>query len=305
MRKPIFLSLFGLLTIILAACAAPEAPTTGPVAAEFITDLGGREVTIMVENEYPPFNSLDLDTDEGVGWDYDTWREICSRLNCVPVFTEAAWPPFEMMAAGELDVAADGITIKLGRSQIIDYSDPYIEYGMVMMMRTDNVFETEEEFAASDARIASQAGTTNEAAALALVGEGRVDNFVEWPIAVEALLVGDADGVAIDDVAAVAYINEVQSRINVSGHFSIQKIENDFSGGCGFDISWADGGAGVDDHQRKPLLAKLDCHPFRLILGAFIIVTEGGGIERRFLVCRVAILQKPDTADGTGIDRFG
>ncbi len=207
MRKFIYLGLFGLLAVVLAACAAPEGPT-GPVEVEFITDLGGREVTIMVENEYPPFNSLDLDTDEGVGWDYDTWREICSRLNCVPIFTEAAWPPFEMMAAGELDVAADGITIKLGRSQIIDYSDPYIEYGMVMMMRTDNVFETAEEFAGSDARIASQAGTTNEAAALALVGEGRVDNYGEWPITVEALLAGDADGVAIDDVAAVAYINE-------------------------------------------------------------------------------------------------
>jgi polar amino acid transport system substrate-binding protein len=207
MRKPIFLSLFGLLAVILAACAAPEAPT-GPVAIEFITDLGGREVTIMVENEYPPFNSLDPDTDEGVGWDYDTWREICSRLNCVPVFTEAAWPPFEMMAAGELDVAADGITIKLGRSQIIDYSDPYIEYGMVMMMRTDNVFETAEDFAAADTRVASQAGTTNEAAALALVGEDRVDNYGEWPIAVEAVLTGDADGIAIDDVAAVDYIRQ-------------------------------------------------------------------------------------------------
>ena len=53
-----------------------------------------------------------------------------------------------------------------------------------------------------------QPGFTNEAAALALVGEGRVDNYGEWPIAVEALLAGDADGVAIDDVAAVAYIQE-------------------------------------------------------------------------------------------------
>ncbi len=205
MRKPIILSLFGLLAVVLAACAAPEAPA-GPDPGEFITDLGGREVTIMVENEYPPFNSLDPDTDEGVGWDYDTWREICRRLNCVPVFTEAAWPPFEMMAAGELDVAADGITLKLGRSMIIDYSDPYIEYGMVMMMRTDNVFETAEDFAAADTRVASQAGTTNESAALALVGEDRVDNYGEWPIAVEAVLTGDADGIAIDDVAAVDYI---------------------------------------------------------------------------------------------------
>jgi polar amino acid transport system substrate-binding protein len=41
-----------------------------------------------------------------------------------------------------------------------------------------------------------------------LVGEGRVDNYDEWPLVVEALVAGDSDGVAIDAVAAVAYINE-------------------------------------------------------------------------------------------------
>lgn len=203
--KLFFITVMLLSALGLAACAGAPAAA---LVTEFGTDLGGREVTIMVENEYPPFNSLDPDTDEGIGWDYDVWREICIRLNCVPVFTEASWPPFEMMAAGEIDVAADGITLKMGRSMIVDFSDPYIEYGMVMMMRTDNVYDTAEDFEASDARIASQAGTTNEATALALVGEGRVDNYGEWPITVEALLSGDADGVAIDDVAAVAYINE-------------------------------------------------------------------------------------------------
>ncbi|MCH7588321.1 MAG: amino acid ABC transporter substrate-binding protein [Chloroflexi bacterium] len=220
MKRAAYITLFMLFSLVLAACATPADEPAAADVGIFITDLGGRDVTIMVENEYPPFNSLDVDTDEGIGWDYDTWNEICSRLNCNPVFTEAAWPPFEMMAAGELDVAADGITLKLGRSMIIDYSDPYIEYGMVMMMRTDKVFETNEDFENSDARIASQAGTTNEAAALALVGEGRVDNYGEWPIAVEALLAGDADGVAIDDVAAVAWIQENPGELMTGFHLT-------------------------------------------------------------------------------------
>jgi polar amino acid transport system substrate-binding protein len=208
MRRAAFLSLFVLFSLALAACGGGAVEEAVAVSNEPILDLGGREVTIMVENAYPPFNFID-DAGEGAGWDYDVWREICERRNCEPVFVEAAWPPFEMMAAGEIDVAADGITIKMGRSMVVDYSDPYIEYGMVMLMRKDNFYETGEDFAAdSEARIASQAGTTNESAALALVGEGRVDNYGEWPIAVEALLSGDADGVAIDEVAAVAYIQE-------------------------------------------------------------------------------------------------
>lgn len=210
MKRTVIISLFILFSLGIAACTtATETPAEGPVSIEPITDLGGREITVGVENEYPPFNNLNIDTAEGEGWDYDTFREICKRLNCVPIFTEIAWPPFEMMEAGELDVIGDGITLKMGRSMVVDFSDPYIEYGMVMMMRTDTVFETAEDFAAaSDARIASQAGTTNEAAALGLVGEGRVDNYGEWPLAVEALLAGDADGVAIDDVAAVDWIKQ-------------------------------------------------------------------------------------------------
>jgi polar amino acid transport system substrate-binding protein len=207
MKRAVLFNLLVLFSLILTACAtATEAPAD--VATEFITDLGGREVTVGVENAYPPFNSLDTQTDEGVGWDYDVWREICDRLNCVPVFTEIPWPPFEMLAAGEVDVAADGITLKMDRSMVVDYSDPYIEYGMIMLMRTDNFFESADDFKNSDARVGSQAGTTNEGAALALVGEGRVDNYGEFPLAVEALLAGDADGVALDDVAAVAYIQE-------------------------------------------------------------------------------------------------
>jgi polar amino acid transport system substrate-binding protein len=220
MSKHKFL-MFGLITaaLLMAACGGGVAEEEAAAPTDPL-DLGGREVSIMVENEYPPFNVIDIDTNEGVGWDYDVWREICRRLNCEAVFVEAAWPPFEMMAAGELDVAADGITIKLGRSMIIDYSDPYIEYGMVMMMRTDNVYETAEDFKNSDARVSSQAGTTNEAAALALVGEDRVDNYGEWPIAVEAVLSGDADGIAIDDVAAVAYITENPGELMAGFHLT-------------------------------------------------------------------------------------
>lgn len=209
MKRAAYITLLILFSLAVAACTATDADEpAGPVAIEFITDLGGIEVTVGVENEYPPFNILNADTGVGEGWDYDVFRALCEKLNCVPIFTEIAWPPFEMMGAGELDVVGDGITLKMGRAMIVDFSDPYIEYGMVMMMRTDNVYETPEDFAASDARVASQAGTTNEASALELVGEGRVDNYGEWPIAIEALVAGDADGVAIDAVAAAPYIQE-------------------------------------------------------------------------------------------------
>lgn len=208
MKRLTALALLVLSSLVLAACTTGE-QATGGAAQEFITDLGGREVTIWVENAYPPFNFIDEATNEGAGWDYDVWREICTRLHCVPVFVEAAWPPFEMMVSGEVDVAADGITFTYPRSLVVDFSDPYIEYGQTMLMRTDSPWTTEEEFVAdASAVIGSQAGTSNEAAALELVGEARVKDFSEFPIAVEALLAGDVAGVALDEVAAVEYIKQ-------------------------------------------------------------------------------------------------
>ncbi len=62
-------------------------------------------MTVAVENAYQPFNFRDEATGEGAGWDYDTVREICKRINCTPEFKEAAWDGiFAAMAAGEYDM---------------------------------------------------------------------------------------------------------------------------------------------------------------------------------------------------------
>lgn len=57
--------------------------------ADHLPDLGGREISIAIENEYPPFNNISSDG-VGEGWDYDALRVLCERLNCVPKFTKKA-----------------------------------------------------------------------------------------------------------------------------------------------------------------------------------------------------------------------
>ena len=208
--------------ILLASCApacpeCPECPPTGPV-----TDLGGREVHIAVENAYPPFNVIDEETGEAVGWDYDVGRAICEKLNCTPVFVESAWEGlFEAMAAAEYDVAFDGITLTLARSLKVDYGDPYIEYGQVMLVRADDdrpELADEESLVASDLTIGTQIGTTNEITALKLVGEERVMSFEQYDMPVVALMAGDVDTVIIDEVAAIGFMgaNPGQMRIAFS-----------------------------------------------------------------------------------------
>jgi len=184
---------------------APECPPVGPT-----TDLGGREVRFATENLYPPFNLIN-EAGEAVGWDYDAGRRICELLNCEAVFVETAWEGlFEAMAAGENDVACDGITITLARSMKIDYSDPYVEYGQVIMILEDDdrpEVADEESFVASDLNIATQIGTTNEITAMKLVGEDRIVSFDTYDMPFVALAAGDVDSVIIDEVAAIGWIS--------------------------------------------------------------------------------------------------
>ena len=185
-----------------------------------LPDLGGREVIVAVENAYPPFNYISEETGQPEGWDYDAWAEICARVNCVPVMEEWAWDGiFEAAASGEFDVAADGITITPERAQVIAFSDPYIDYGQSLLtIASEDRFADAEEFAANpDLRVAVQQGTTNELAAVNLVGEDRVDSYEDFGVAVQALLSGDADAVVIDNVAGIGFINNNPGQLRFVG----------------------------------------------------------------------------------------
>lgn len=191
-------------------------PENEPVA---LPDLEGLEVVVAVENAYPPFNLIG-DEGTGVGWDYDTWAEICVRLNCVPIMDEWAWDGiFEAAAAGEYDVAADGITYTEERAQVVAFSDPYMEAGQYLLAVAgeERYTDTESFVANEDLMVAVQQGTTNELAAIELVGESRVNSYEDFGVAVQALLSGDADTVVIDNVAGIGFINQNPGELQFVG----------------------------------------------------------------------------------------
>ena len=202
-------------SLMLSGCGDGTVP--GPAEEVSVTDLGGATIRIAVDNAYPPFSYLDTDGTP-IGFDYDVWNEMCERLNCTPEYVEAAWDGlFEAMAVGEYDASVNGITLTLARSLVVDYSDPYVEYGQVILVRSDDDrFPDEEAWVASDVTVGTQLGTTNEAAAVKLVGEERVLSFEEYDMPVVALLAGDTDSVIIDEVAAVGFMGEHPGEMQIA-----------------------------------------------------------------------------------------
>ncbi len=171
-------------------------------------DIEGRTITVGVENAYPPYNFIDEATGEGAGFDYDIWREICSRLGCTAEFVEAGWPAvIEETGQGVYDTAADGISITDERKEVVAFSDPYMTIIQRFMVRTDeDRFSSADDFIAGDYRLGTQVGTTNYELGVDLVGEDRIDAFDQFGVAVQALIAGDVDAVIIDDTAGQGYV---------------------------------------------------------------------------------------------------
>ena len=182
-------------------------PIATIVADGHLPDLGGRTITVAVENAYMPFNVIDEETGEAVGWDYDTLGAICGLLNCVPEYVETSWEGMIVAVSnGEYDMAADGITITEERAEIVDYSTGYINLSQRMMVRVgEDRFVDADDFVAGDFIIGVQVATTNFEAASKLVGEERIVAYGEFGFAVQALISGDVDAVVIDDVAGQGY----------------------------------------------------------------------------------------------------
>lgn len=170
-------------------------------------DFEGQTIRVAVENAYLPFNFINEETGEGEGFDYDIWREICSRLGCTAEFVEAGWPAvIQETADGQYDTAADGISITDERKEVVDFSIPYMTVEQKYMVRTDeDRFTSAAEFEAGDYRLGTQVGTTNYELGVELVGEDRIDAFEQFGVAVQALIAGDVDAVIIDDVAGQGY----------------------------------------------------------------------------------------------------
>ena len=209
-------ALIAALALVVAACGDDSGGGgSGDTTADGFPDLGGQNVTVGVENLYLPFNYIPLGETEGEGWDYDAWTEICKLLNCEAEFVEAGWPAvIDQVAQGDLDTAADGISITDERKEIVDYSDAYMVVQQKFVMQAgDDRYTSAQDVIDSDAIVGTQVGTTNYELAESLVGADRIDAFDQFPLAIQALIAGDVDVVMIDDAAGLGYIGANADKI--------------------------------------------------------------------------------------------
>lgn len=206
------------------ALSAGLAGFASGVLADALPDLGGKEITVVTENAYPPLQFLDKDG-KAVGWEYDAMAELAKRLNFKVKYETISWDAMiPAVAEGQYDLGMEGITINDERKAKVDFSEPYMRSQSVMMVRGDETrFADAKSFAADDKLlIGAQAGTTPFYTAVYEVLDGNEQNpriklFETFGTSVEALKTGDVDMVLTDQTAGEGYVAASAGKLKLVG----------------------------------------------------------------------------------------
>lgn len=195
-----------------------------PVLAQDLPDLGGKDITIVTENAYPPLQFLDKGG-QAIGWEYDMVAELAKRLNVKVTYATISWDAMiPAVSEGQFDAGMTGITITDERKATVDFSDPYMRSESIMMVRGDEArFTDAASFAAgAELLIGAQPGTTPFYTAVYSVLDGdeanpRIKLFETFGATVEALKAGDVDTVLTDMTAGKGYVDGSNGGLKLVG----------------------------------------------------------------------------------------
>ena len=117
-------------------------------------------IKMITEATFPPYEFLR--GQEIVGIDVEICRAVAQKLgknfSCDTVDFDSVIPA---VISGKAHLAAAGITVTEDRKKNVDFSDPYVKTGIVVIYKKDNPFTDKAQL--KGRRIGVQAGTTSDA----------------------------------------------------------------------------------------------------------------------------------------------
>jgi polar amino acid transport system substrate-binding protein len=179
---------------------------------------GGGTVTYRVatDAEWAPFEYIDTETGDIVGFDIDLFDAIAARANLTVEYVDVSWDPLLAgMATGTYDAAISSITIKPDRLEKMNFSHPYMVAGQIITTLKSNTDITGPETLAGKL-VGVQTGTTGDDYATSINGT-IVQRYDEIPPAFVALLAGQIDAVICDDPVAYGYVAKYDTLKTVGG----------------------------------------------------------------------------------------
>ncbi len=106
--------------------------------AVFCVPATAKTITVATDTNFPPFEFKDA-SGKHTGFDVELWdalaKEIGVEYKLQPMDFNGIIPGLQ---TGQIDVGIAGMTIKPERAKVIDFSDPYYNAGLLIMVKADN-----------------------------------------------------------------------------------------------------------------------------------------------------------------------
>jgi len=163
------------------------------------------KIRVATDATWAPFEYVDTETGEIVGFDIDLFDAIALRANLTVEYVNVAWEPLLAgMATGTYDAAISSITIKPDRLEKMNFSHPYFTAGQIITVLTSNTDITGPETLAGKS-VGVQTGTTGDDLATSINGTD-VKRYDEIGLAFVALMTNVIDAVICDNPVAYGYV---------------------------------------------------------------------------------------------------
>ena len=101
--------------------------------------VSAETLRVVTDPSFVPFEMMDQETGEMIGFDMEIIREVADRAGFeIDLNTMDFNGIIPALQTGNVDIAIAGITITEERKQIVDFSDPYYDSGLRILVRTGN-----------------------------------------------------------------------------------------------------------------------------------------------------------------------
>jgi polar amino acid transport system substrate-binding protein len=170
---------------------------------------GEMHFVVATDATWPPMEYVDESTKEIIGFDIDLVKAVADAGGFTVEFKNTAWDGiFAGLAAGKYDAIISSVTITEERKKEMDFSQPYINAGQVLVVPSDmrRVSELSDMVGMT---AGAQIGTTGSFEIEKVEGVG-LKTYDEIGLAFEDLVNGRIDGVVADTPVAAnfALLNE-------------------------------------------------------------------------------------------------
>lgn len=191
-------------TLVLAGCGTKEDTSSDGSTSGSSEDK--KVYKVGTEATFAPFESVD-DKGNIVGIDVDVLQAIADEMDFEVEWQNIGWEPvFQSIKNSETDIGASGITINDERKQTYDFTDPYYESQLLIVVKEDSNIKSLAEL--KDKKISVQINATGHMAAKKLQGDASTNimAFDTQPMAIQEMLNSNVDATIGDNAVVYEYM---------------------------------------------------------------------------------------------------